>query len=95
MDLADKAMAVGQLWIEFRFDEDFSPFMKYNDLGCPLAHMISEGIVKEVTPLGEQMINETFKMLLDLLEVTLEEWSELEDRSLVSILDFANRKKQN
>ncbi len=95
MKLADKAQVVGQLWIEFRFDTDFAPFMKYNDLGCPLAHMLTEGIVKEVTPHGEQMINETFKMLLDLFEVTLEEWSELEDRRLTSLLDFANQKKCN
>jgi hypothetical protein len=95
MEFADKAGVVGQLWIEFRNDEDFEAFMEYNDLGCPLAYMIAEGIVKEVTPLGEEMINETYKMLLALLEVEEEELAILEDKNLENILVFAYNKKQN
>jgi hypothetical protein len=95
MEFADKAGIVGQLWIEFRNDEDFSAFMEYNDLGCPLAYMIAEGIVKEVTPLGEEMINETYKMLLDLLEVTEEDFEVLDEINLGSILVFAYNKKKN
>lgn len=94
MDFADKAGIVGQLWIEFRNDEDFTAFMDYNDLGCPLAYMVAEGIVKEVTPLGEEMINETYKMLLDLLEVTDTEVEILDEVNLSSILVFAYNKKQ-
>lgn len=94
MDFADKAGIVGQLWIEFRNDEDFTAFMDYNDLGCPLAYMVAEGIVKEVTPLGEEMINETYKMLLDLLEVTETEVEILDEVNLSSILVFAYNKKQ-
>jgi hypothetical protein len=95
MEFADKAGIVGQLWIEFRNDEDFTAFMEYNDLGCPLAYMVAEGIVKEVTPLGEEMINETYKMLLSLLEVTDEEIAVLDETSLGAILLFAYNKKQN
>ena len=95
MEFADKEGIVGQLWIEFRNDEDFSAFMDYNDLGCPLGYMIAEGIVKEVSPLGEEMINETYKMLLDLLEVTEEEFAVLEEVNLGSILVFAYHKRQN
>jgi hypothetical protein len=95
MDFADKAGIVGQLWIEFRNDEDFGAFMEYNDLGCPLAYMIAEGIVKEVTPLGEEMINETYKMLLDLLEVTEDDFDVLDEINLGSILVFAYNKKKN
>ena len=96
MEAADKAGVIGQLWIEFRNDEDFSAFMEYNDLGCPLAYMVAEGIVKELTPLGEDMIDETFKMFLDLLEVTEEEIDEvLPDKNLGAILVFAHNKKQN
>lgn len=95
MEFADKAGIVGQLWIEFRNDEDFSAFMEYNDLGCPLAYMVAEGIVKEVTPLGEEMISETYKMLLELLEVTEDEFAVLDEINLGSILVFAYHKKQN
>jgi hypothetical protein len=94
MEFSDKAGIVGQLWIEFRNDEDFSAFMEYNDLGCPLAYMIAEGIVKEVTPLGEEMINETYKMLLELLEVEESDFEVLDEINLGSILVFAYNKKQ-
>jgi len=93
MDFADKTGAIGQLWIEFRNDEDFSAFMEYNDLGCPMGYMVAEGLIKELSPVGEDMINETFKMLIDLLEVTEEEIESLEDVSLGSILTFAHQKK--
>lgn len=96
MDFADKAGVIGQLWIEFRNDEDFSSFMEYNDLGCPLAYMVAEGIVKELTPLGDEMINETFNMFLSLIEVTEEEIDvALEEKNIGAILMFAYNKKKN
>jgi hypothetical protein len=96
MDFADKAGVIGQLWIEFRNDEDFSAFMDYNDLGCPMSYMVAEGLIKELTPIGEEMISETFKMFLDLVNVTEEEVdSVLPDKNLGSILVFAHNKKKN
>ena len=96
MDFADKTGAIGQLWIEFRNDEDFSAFMDYNDLGCPMAYMMAEGLIKELTPIGEEMITETFKMFLELVNVTEEEIdSVLPDKNLGSILVFAHNKKKN
>lgn len=96
MEFADKAGVIGQLWIEFRNDEDFSAFMEYNDLGCPMAYMVAEGLVKELTPVGEDIIGETFTMFLDLLNVTEQEIDEvLEDKTLGAILVFAHNKKKN
>jgi hypothetical protein len=95
METADKAGIVGQLWIEFRNDEDFSVFMEYNDLGCPMAYMVAEGLIKELSPVGEEMINETFNMFLALLEITEEELSVLDDPNLATILMFAHNKKKN
>jgi hypothetical protein len=95
MDFANKAGVVGQLWIEFRNDESFSTFMEYNDLGCPLSYMVAEGLVKELSPIGEEMIEETFKMLLNLLEVTEEDLLVLPEINLAGILLFAHNKKQN
>lgn len=96
MDNADKAGVIGQLWIEFRNDEDFEAFMAYNDLGCPMAYMVAEGLIKELSPVGEEMINETFKMFIELLEVTEEEIdSVLPDKNLGAILVFAANKKKN
>lgn len=93
MDLANKAGILGQLWIEFRNDEDFEAFMEYNDIGCPMAYMVAEGIVKELTPLGEEMLAETFKMFITLLDVTEEEIDELPEINLVSVLRFGYAKK--
>lgn len=94
MDFADKAGIIGQLWIEFRHDEDFEQFMEYNDLGCPLGYMIAEGIVKEPSPLGEEMLVETYRMFMELINVTDEEVAELPEINLGSILMFAYNKKQ-
>jgi hypothetical protein len=96
MDFSDKAGVIGQLWIEFRNDEDFSAFMDYNDLGCPMAYMVAEGLIKDLTPVGEEMVTETFKMFLDLVNVTEEEIdSVLPDKNLGAILVFAHNKKKN
>lgn len=96
MDFADKAGVIGQLWIEFRGDEDFEVFMDYNDLGCPMAYMVAEGLIKELTPVGEEMITETFKMFLELINVTEEEIdSVIPDKTLGAILVFGHFKKKN
>jgi hypothetical protein len=96
MDFADKTGTIGQLWIEFREDEDFKNFMDYNDLGCPMAYMVAQGLIKDLTPLGEEMINETFKMFLDLINVTEEEVdSAITEKDLGSILAYAYNKKEN
>jgi hypothetical protein len=94
MHFAHKAGVVGQLWIEFRNDENFSAFIEHNDLGCPLGYMVHEGIVNELSPLGEELINETYTMLLELLEYTEEEVDEIDDPDLPIILEMAHAKKQ-
>ena len=93
MDLANKAGILGQLWIEFRHDEDFEAFMEYNDIGCPMAYMVAEGLVKELSPVGEEMLQETFKMLITLLETTEEELDELPEINLVTVLKYCYSKK--
>lgn len=95
MELADKAGIIGQLWIEFRNDEDFTAFMEYNDLGCPLAYMVAEGLIKELSPVGEEMLEETFKMFLQLINITEEDVDALPEQKLEAILLFAYNKKQN
>ena len=49
-----------------------------------------------VIPIGEEMIEETFKMFLELINVTEEEIdSVLPDKNLGAILVFAHNKKNN
>lgn len=59
---------LGELWMDYKDDEAFADFIAYNDLGLPLAYVVSEGIVSS-TPLAEQYIMESWNILLDSLEV--------------------------
>ncbi len=95
MEFADKTGILGQLWIDFREDDNFKAFMEYNDIGVPMAYYVAEGLVKELSPLGEQYIEESLEMFFTLLNITEEEVDGLEQLSLDDILMFAYNKKQN
>lgn len=64
----DKCVILGDVWINYKLDEEFSDFVSYNDLGLPLAFAISEGIV-DTTEIATKFINETFDLLLSALGV--------------------------
>ena len=93
MDIADKAGILGQLWIDYRDDENFSVFMEYNDIGLPLSYVVAEGLVPALTPVGEDYINETIDMFFKLLEITEQEVDMLPKINLDSVLVFAHEKK--
>ena len=93
MDTADKAGILGQLWIDYRDDENFSVFMEYNDIGLPLSYVVAEGLVPGLTNLGEDYIDETLEMFLKLLEITEQEVDMLPKINLDSVLVFAHEKK--
>ena len=59
----DKAMILGDLWLNYRDDEEFKDFVEYNDLGLPLAYCIANSIV-EPNPIAINFINETWDLLL-------------------------------
>ncbi len=63
----DKALILGQLWIQFKGDDEWVDFFEYNDLGLPLAFAFAEGIVNH-TPTLEQYINETWFLFLEGLD---------------------------
>jgi hypothetical protein len=93
VSIADKAGILGELWINYRDDEDFSNFIEYNDIGLPLAYFVAEGLVSEATALGEQYIIETFEMFAEALDMTEEEIEVLDEISLVAILAESHIKK--
>ena len=94
MNTTDKTGALASLWLEFKEDNDFADFIKYNDIGLPMAYYIAEGLVADLTPLGEQYIIETFDMLLKLIDVTEVEIDEvLEDKTLAAILMLGYNKR--
>jgi hypothetical protein len=93
MDFADKTGILGQLWIDFREDVNFSAFMDYNDIGVPMAYYVAEGLVTSLTPLGEQYVEESIDMMFKLLEITEAEVDELDEINLTEVLNLAYEKK--
>lgn len=61
---ATRCAILSDVWMSYRHDDSLENFVAYNDLGLPLAFAIDEGTVSP-TPQAEEMINETFDMLLD------------------------------
>jgi hypothetical protein len=74
---------LGELWIDFRDDEDFVDFIEYNDLGLPMSYFIREGIVQS-TPIAEGYINETFDLFLAALNVKDTGFNDLEELLTIS-----------
>lgn len=63
-----KALILGQLWLNYKGDDDLADFFEYNDLGLPLAFAFAEGIINH-TPTLEKYINESFDLLLAGFEI--------------------------
>ncbi len=85
-----KCSILGEFWYEYRENEDFKPFIKYNDVGLPLAWFIASGIVAPL-PMAEDYINETFEMFLKAMEMTQEDV--LEVNNLNEFLAVFEQKK--
>jgi hypothetical protein len=81
----NKARILGQLWINFKDEDEFSDFFEYNDLGLPLAFAFAEGIVNH-TPTLEQYINETWDLLI--------EGMELEDTGFEDIQEMFDKQEE-
>ena len=92
LDYKTKCNILSDLWENYRDEEAFVDFIEYNDLGLPMAYMLREGLVNEVTEIGQIYINETFNLLIAALEIQEEEIKE--GTTLDILLDMAE-KKQN
>lgn len=75
----DKCSILADLWLNYRQEDDFSDFIEYNDLGLPLAFLLSEGLVKTSNESGKNMIEESFDLLLSALELEDEGYDTLDD----------------
>jgi hypothetical protein len=74
----NKCRILAELWLNHREDEQFMDFISYNDLGLPLSYIIVEGVA-ERTDKTDPFIEETFELLLDLLEVEDQGFEDLEE----------------
>lgn len=64
----DRCGILAELWMQYREQEGFEGFIQYNDISLPLAYMLHEGIV-EKTDKAEEFIEESFLLLIELLEI--------------------------
>lgn len=81
--LETRAEILSELWLNYRFDEDFVDFVEYNDLGLPLSYLVASGIVKR-TEMADRFIDETFDLLLASLEVEDTGFENLDDIFIAS-----------
>ncbi len=73
-----KAEILADLWMNYRNDEEFLDFIEYNDLGLPLSYAVTSQMI-DLKPIGENLINETFDLLLQGLGVEDTGFSNLDD----------------
>lgn len=63
-----KCQILSDLWLNHKDDEAFQDFIRYNDLGLPLAYSLSEEIVQE-TEAAREFVEATFNLLLTGLDI--------------------------
>jgi predicted DNA-binding WGR domain protein len=63
-DYLTRCEILGNFWISYKEDENFTEFVEYNDLGLPLAYVVAKNIVPS-TAKAEQLINETWDIFLE------------------------------
>lgn len=59
---------LADLWINYKYDDEFEDFIEYNDLGLPLAYLVTEEIAKP-SELGVKYVEETWLLFLSSLGV--------------------------
>ena len=82
-----KCEILGDLWLNYRQDEEFQDFIEYNDLGLPLAYAFANEIAKE-TEIAERYINESYELLAESLGVS----DTVEFDSLDAMLEESNNR---
>lgn len=75
----NKCEILSDLWMSYRFNPRFDDFCSYNDIGLPLAFLLSESLVRENSPLTKSMVEETFDVFLASLKVEDVGYDSLDD----------------
>ena len=69
-DFATQCVILGELYENYKEAKDFKAFIEYNDLGLPLAYLIAQGLVVEVSDDGKRYIFDTFEMFLESIKLS-------------------------
>ena len=73
-----KVSILADLWLNYRWDEDFQDYIQFNDIGLPLAYSVSEGL-STPTEKGIAFVVETWRLLLEALNVVDSGFENLDD----------------
>lgn len=60
----NKTSILSEIWLMYQDDPEFEDFFEYNDLGLPLAYLVSTGVVEAKSERAQAFVNETFDLLL-------------------------------
>jgi hypothetical protein len=74
----NKTTILAELWMNYRDDDQIKDFIDYNDLGLPLAYLITNEIVIP-TNQSDIYINESYDLLVAALEVEDIEYESLDE----------------
>lgn len=77
-NFAIRCKILADLWMQYRFEKQFEDFVAYNDIGLPMAFMVSEDLVRP-GELAKDMIDETFELLLASLKISDDGYESLDD----------------
>ena len=65
---SNKVDILSDIWMNYRTDREFQDFVQYNDLGLPLAYLLSAELVQTIGE-GSNFIEETWDILLSALDI--------------------------
>lgn len=74
----NKTTILAELWMNYREDDQIKDFVEYNDLGLPLAYLITNEIVIP-TNQADIYINESYDLLVAALDVEDVEYESLDE----------------
>lgn len=81
-DFSDVCNILGEFYVTYKGDDKFSDFIEFNDLGLPLAHLVSEGLC-EISEDGSKYIIETWSQFLSALKISEDEGFDSLDELMV------------
>jgi hypothetical protein len=77
-DFENQASILAKLYMNYKDDVQFEDFVEYNDVGLPLAYLMSEGL-SIPTDDGVRYIQETWELFLGGLDIEDTGFETLED----------------
>lgn len=67
---SNKCDILGSLWISYRYDSEFEEFIRYNDIGLPLAYFVATGMINDLSDRGKQMIEDSWVLFSEALQLS-------------------------